>query len=54
MRLSLYCLGGKKPESVGEVPPQRGIGTRAELRSPDPSCNPYLAFSAIIQSGLDG
>ncbi len=28
--------------------------TRLEFRSPDPSCNPYLAFAAILQSGLDG
>ncbi|HOA85542.1 MAG TPA: type I glutamate--ammonia ligase, partial [Bacillota bacterium] len=27
---------------------------RAELRSPDPLCNPYLAFSLIIRAGLDG
>jgi glutamine synthetase len=28
--------------------------SRIELRSPDPSCNPYLAFAAIITAGLDG
>jgi glutamine synthetase len=27
---------------------------RAELRCPDPSCNPYLAFSAMIAAALDG
>jgi glutamine synthetase len=36
------------------VPASRGIGTRAELRSPDPSCNPYLAFSVILKAGMDG
>jgi glutamine synthetase len=36
------------------VPAKRGSSTRIELRSPDPSCNPYLAFSVIINSGLDG
>jgi len=36
------------------VPTTRGKGTRMELRSPDPSCNPYLAFAAIIKAGLDG
>lgn len=36
------------------VPARRGIGTRAELRMPDPSCNPYLSFSAMLASGLDG
>ena len=28
--------------------------TRAELRCPDPSCNPYLAFTAMLASALDG
>jgi glutamine synthetase len=27
---------------------------RIELRSPDPACNPYLAFSVMLASGLDG
>ncbi|MDI3523023.1 MAG: glutamine synthetase [Bacillota bacterium] len=36
------------------VPARRGIGTRLELRSPDPSCNPYLAMAVILKAGLDG
>ncbi|MEN3014596.1 MAG: type I glutamate--ammonia ligase [bacterium] len=36
------------------IPAKRGNSTRIELRSPDPSCNPYLAFAVIINSGLDG
>jgi len=28
--------------------------TRIELRSPDSSCNPYLAFAVILAAGLDG
>src|SRR5438045_8753922 len=28
--------------------------TRAELRCPDPSCNPYLTFAALLQAGLEG
>lgn len=36
------------------VPGGRGEETRLELRSPDPSCNPYLAFAVILQAGLDG
>jgi len=28
--------------------------TRVELRSPDPACNPYLAFSVMLAAGLDG
>lgn len=27
---------------------------RIEFRAPDPSCNPYLAFSAILAAGIDG
>jgi glutamine synthetase len=28
--------------------------TRLELRCPDPTCNPYLAFAAMLSAGLDG
>lgn len=28
--------------------------TRIELRCPDPSCNPYLAFTVMLAAGLDG
>jgi glutamine synthetase len=38
--------------------PQPGVGrelsTRAELRFPDPSCNPYIAFAVMLAAGLDG
>ena len=36
------------------IPARRGVGTRTELRMPDPSCNPYLALAAILAAGLDG
>jgi glutamine synthetase len=36
------------------VPAARGEGTRVELRMPDPSCNPYLAFAVMLAAGLDG
>ncbi|MEW6308998.1 MAG: type I glutamate--ammonia ligase [Bacillota bacterium] len=36
------------------IPARRGIGTRVELRSPDPSCNPYLAMAVMLKAGLDG
>lgn len=36
------------------IPAARGVGTRIELRSPDPSCNPYLAIAAALFAGLDG
>ena len=34
--------------------PRKASATRLELRSPDPACNPYLAFSAILAAGLEG
>ena len=36
------------------IPAKRGKATRSELRSVDPSANPYLAFSVILAAGLDG
>ncbi|MCA9799347.1 MAG: type I glutamate--ammonia ligase [Cyanobacteria bacterium HKST-UBA06] len=36
------------------VPAKRGKSTRIELRSPDPSTNPYLAFATLLQAGIDG
>ena len=32
----------------------REMRTRIEYRSPDPACNPYLAFAAMLAAGLDG
>ena len=32
----------------------KSASMRVELRNPDPSCNPYLAFSAILAAGLAG
>jgi glutamine synthetase len=38
--------------------PQPGVGretsTRVELRFPDPSCNPYLAFAVMLEAGMSG
>lgn len=34
--------------------PGKERATRIELRSPDPACNPYLAFSAMLTAGLEG
>ena len=36
------------------IPERRGVGTRCELRMPDPSCNPYLALAVMLTAGLDG
>jgi len=34
--------------------PGKERSTRCELRCPDPSCNPYLTFAALLHAGLDG
>lgn len=36
------------------IPAARGMSTRTEVRCPDPACNPYLAFAAMLSAGLDG
>lgn len=36
------------------VPSARGAGTRVELRSADPACNPYLEMALCLMAGLDG
>lgn len=39
---------------IPRVNPNRPSATRAELRCPDPSANPYLAFAVMLAAGLDG
>jgi len=36
------------------IPAKRGMSTRIEIRSADPSCNPYLALAVQLKAGLDG
>jgi len=51
------CWGRRNRSALIRVPEQfmkREYATRAELRCPDPSCNPYLAFAAMLAAGLDG
>lgn len=36
------------------IPAKKGTSTRIEFRSPDPSCNPYLALAVCLKAGLDG
>lgn len=47
-----WSLKNRSP--LVRVPARRGSGTRVELRSPDPSANPYLALAAMLSAGLDG
>lgn len=39
---------------VPEYKPGKEEATRIEFRSPDPACNPYLAFSVMLAAGLEG
>jgi glutamine synthetase len=39
---------------VPRLSPNRTQAVRAELRCPDPACNPYLAFAVMLKAGLDG
>ncbi|ANZ94090.1 MULTISPECIES: type I glutamate--ammonia ligase [Brochothrix] len=36
------------------IPSSRGLSTRVELRSVDPSANPYLSMAVVLRAGLDG
>jgi glutamine synthetase len=51
------CWGQTNRSALIRIPsyaPGREQSVRAELRCPDPSCNPYLAFAVMLQAGLDG
>jgi len=51
------CWGQINRSALIRIPrfsPGRESATRAELRYPDPSCNPYLAFACMLKAGLDG
>ncbi len=48
-----WAKDGAGPHII-HVPPALGEQARIELRSPDPCCNPYLAFALLVESGLDG
>jgi glutamine synthetase len=51
------CWGQKNRSALVRVPvykPGKEKATRAEMRSPDPACNPYLAFSVMLAAGLAG
>src|SRR5438876_3475453 len=54
----VYCAWSQRNRSaLVRVPmyqPGKEKATRCELRCPDPSCNPYLTFAAMLHAGLDG
>jgi glutamine synthetase len=45
---------GPNRSSLIRIPAGRGLSTRLEFRSPDPTCNPYLTFAVILAAGSDG
>ncbi|HDR74225.1 MAG TPA: type I glutamate--ammonia ligase, partial [Methanoculleus sp.] len=45
---------GANRSALCRVPAPRGRSTRVEYRSPDPTCNPYLTFAAVLAAGMDG
>ncbi|MFN3921994.1 MAG: glutamine synthetase family protein, partial [Caldimicrobium sp.] len=51
------CWARKNRSALVRIPmykPGKEKATRIELRSPDPGCNPYLAFAAMLTAGLKG
>jgi glutamine synthetase len=48
------AYGLKNRSALIRIPAARGKATRVEYRCPDPACNPYLAFAAMLEAGLDG
>jgi glutamine synthetase len=47
-----WSLANRSP--LIRIPSRRGEYTRLEMRNPDTSINPYLAFAGILAAGLDG
>ncbi|MFQ6002373.1 MAG: glutamine synthetase family protein [Candidatus Zixiibacteriota bacterium] len=51
------CWGTRNRSALVRIPeykPGKEKATRIELRSPDPACNPYLAFALMLAAGLKG
>ncbi|KKM83441.1 hypothetical protein LCGC14_1309370, partial [marine sediment metagenome] len=51
------CWAMRNRSALVRVPlykPGKESATRIELRSPDPACNPYLAFACMLEAGLTG
>ena len=51
------CWGRRNRSALVRVPmykPGKEKATRLEARFPDPGCNPYLAFAALLAAGLEG
>jgi len=51
---TFIAYSGRNRSANMRIPISHPKGRRVELRSPDPTCNPYLTFAAVMQAGLDG
>ncbi|CDQ39934.1 MULTISPECIES: type I glutamate--ammonia ligase [Virgibacillus] len=51
---SYIAWSGSNRSCLMRIPNSRGVSTRVEARSVDPSANPYLALSSLLAAGLDG
>ncbi|MGE0206828.1 MAG: type I glutamate--ammonia ligase [Candidatus Babeliales bacterium] len=54
---NIICCGTKNRSALIRIPQinaDQAQAARAEIRCPDPSCNPYLAFALLLKAGLDG
>ena len=54
---SYICWGHNNRSAMVRVPmykPLKGQSTRVELRTIDPACNPYLAYTVVLAAGLKG
>jgi glutamine synthetase len=51
-RFISYGCGNQLP--LIKIPAEFSGHSRLELRSPDPTCNPYLIFALVLEAGLDG
>jgi glutamine synthetase len=54
----VYCAWSRRNRSaLIRIPlyhPGKEQATRAEIRCPDPACNPYLTFATLLHAGLEG
>ena len=53
---TILALSARNRSAAARIPmySQSPSAKRVEFRPPDPTCNPYLAFSAMLMAGLDG
>ena len=54
---SLIAWGRSSSDAMVRVPgykPRKEAACRIEVRTPDPACNPYLAFAAVLWAGMEG